>query len=76
MNIESEKSELIDWINRLKDHRVVHHFLQLKKKFESQSGQAEKKSVAREFGSGKHIFPYVAKDFNDPLDDFNEYAPK
>jgi hypothetical protein len=76
MNIESEKSELIDWINRLKDHRIIQQFLILKKRLEGQSGENEKKTAVREFGSGKHIFTYVSKDFNEPLDDFNEYAPK
>jgi hypothetical protein len=30
----------------------------------------------REFGSGKHIFTYIADDFNEPMDDFKEYMRK
>jgi hypothetical protein len=70
MNIEAEKSELIDWITRIKDHRVIREILLLKKKTEKQAPVAAK----REFGGGKHIFTNVAEDFNEPLDDFKEYT--
>lgn len=73
MNIEAEKSELINWINHLKDQRIVHEFLLLKKRLELQSEASEN---VRDFGSGKHIFTNVSEDFNEPLDDFNEYMTK
>lgn len=73
MNIEAQKSELIGWINRLKDHKIIQEVLLLKNRLETkESGHVGK----REFGSGKHIFTYVADDFNEPLDDFKEYMSK
>lgn len=70
MNIETQKSELINWINRLKDHRIIQEIVSLKNRSE------KKPKGEREFGSGKHIFIKIADDFNEPLDDFNEYMPR
>jgi len=28
-----------------------------------------------EFGAGKHLVEYVAPDFNEPLEEFNDYMP-
>ena len=67
MNLDAEKSELINWITKLKDYNLLGQILLLKKKSE-----AEKK-VPRKFGEGKHIFSYIADDFNGPLDDFKDY---
>lgn len=75
MNIEAEKSELISWINRLKDHSIIQEVLLLKKRAEAKE-QLPGNEGKREFGSGKHIFTYIADDFNEPLDDFKEYMPK
>ena len=70
MNIEAEKSELINWISKLKDHKLIQEILLLKKKTET----TEKTELKpREFGGGKHIFTYIADDFNEPLDVFKEY---
>lgn len=67
MNIEMEKSELINWINSLKDSKIIQDILALKKKSDVPNKQP------RKFGDGKHIFTYVADDFNEPLEDFKEY---
>ena len=68
MNIEAERSELINWIGKLKDQQLIQEILLLKKK-------TEKPTVLspRKFGDGKHIFTYIAEDFNAPLDAFKEY---
>lgn len=29
----------------------------------------------RQFGCGKGIFPYIADNFNEPLEEFKEYMP-
>jgi len=31
------------------------------------------KTDSKIFGSGKHIIEYISDDFNEPLDEFNEY---
>jgi len=68
MNIEAEKSELIDWISRLSDQQLIQEILLFRKKTET-----SKALLPREFGGGKHFFSYIADDFNAPLDDFKEY---
>ncbi len=70
MNSESVKLELIDWINHVKDSSVLEKVILLK----NSTGQVnEQPSSKRKFEDGKHIFTYVADDFNEPLDDFKEY---
>lgn len=67
MDIEVEKSEVLKWIQKLKDGELIHKIFLLKKNAES------KKIGERKFGSGKHVFTFVADDFDEPLDDFKEY---
>jgi hypothetical protein len=69
MDMETQKSELIDWIVQLNDPEIISKILSLKKRVE------EKESRVRTFGSGRHFISYVADDFNEPLDDFKEYIP-
>jgi hypothetical protein len=68
MNIETQKLELIEWISRLQNIHIVNEIQNIKQK----EKKPEQEST-RKFGSGKHIFTYVADDFNEPLDDFKEY---
>ena len=68
MNIEAEKSELINWIGKLKNQQLIQEILLLKEKTEKPTVRSPRK-----FGDGKHIFTYIAEDFNAPLDDFKEY---
>ena len=75
MNIDLQKSEIINWISRLRDQKIIGEVLLLKKRSESEKQPVEKEKEIREFGSGRHIFTYVADDFNEPLDDFKEYMP-
>ena len=70
MNIETKKSEIINWIIQLKDFSIVQEILKVKEK-KSQSSNATK----RTFGCGKGIFTYVSEDFDEPLDDFKDYMP-
>ncbi len=70
MNTESVKHELIDWISHIKDYSILKKIVQLKN---SLSRANEPNPKQREFNDGKHIFTYVADDFNEPLEDFKEY---
>jgi hypothetical protein len=68
MNIEAQKLELIEWISRLQSSKIIQELLSIKKQEKNPSQEG-----IRKFGSGKHIFTYIAEDFNEPLDDFKEY---
>lgn len=64
------KLELMDWINHLNDTSILKTLTELK----SNIGKQPLKNIPkRDFTDGKHIFPYVSQDFNEPLDDFKEY---
>ncbi len=69
MNVDTIKVELIDWIAKLNDQNSINKLLALKNKLSTKN----KKSDAKIFGSGKHLIEYIADDFNDPIDLFNEY---
>jgi len=67
MNTDSLKVELIDWIASLDDDNAIQKVLKLKKSL-------TKPIISREiFGSGKGLIDFVADDFNEPLDLFNDY---
>lgn len=68
MNIDNIKIELIDWIAQLNDQQTINKLLSMKKQM---SHQKQKDSII--YGSGKHLIEYIAEDFNDSLDMFNEY---
>lgn len=68
MTLEAQKSEIIKWVSKLTDNEILDEILKLREKEESSAEQP-----LRKFGSGKHIFTYVAEDFNEPLEDFKEY---
>lgn len=63
MNIDSIKVELIDWITKLNDQRVINRLLVLKKRLSTKS-----KSDTKIFGSGKHLIEFIDDDFNAPLE--------
>jgi hypothetical protein len=67
MSVETQKLELIEWILKLKDASAFREIMKIKK---ATSGR---KTAVRKFGGGKHIFTYVAEDFDEPLEDFKEY---
>lgn len=66
MNSETEKLELINWISRLKDQQLIHELHLLKEKAE------KKPKVERKFGDGKYLIEYIADDFNEPINHFDE----
>lgn len=70
MNEQAQKLDLIRWIADLDDAGVLHQLAEIK-----DQGRPNFSPVKRKFGDGKHIFTYVAEDFNEPLDDFREYMP-
>ncbi len=70
MNVDTIKVELIDWIARLNDQYSINKILTLKERL---STKTKMKSDSKIFGSGKHLVEYIADDFNEPLDQFNEY---
>lgn len=65
--LEEEKLELISWVAKLQDRDTVHKMLKLKEEV------ANDPKGVRKFGDGKHLFGYIADDFNAPLEDFEEY---
>ena len=66
MTLEAQKSEIIEWVSKLTDNGILGEILKLRERSATQQ-------PVRKFGSGKHIFTYVAEDFNEPLEDFKEY---
>jgi hypothetical protein len=68
MTNETQKLELIQWISQLDDSATLQKLYDLKKN----KNVTHKK---RTFGCGKDIILYISPDFNDPLPEFDEYAP-
>lgn len=68
MNVDTIKVELIHWIAKLNDQNLINKILSLKKELSTTS-----KTESEIFGSGKHLIEYISDDFNEPLDEFNEY---
>jgi hypothetical protein len=70
MNTETQKLELIQWLAQLQDAIVLQKLMEIK--------QSEQKIATqkRQRGTGKGIFTYIADDFNEPLDIFDEYTKK
>jgi hypothetical protein len=70
MDIELEKSEIVSWVQKLKDISLIEKIKALKKESE------KSKKTGRMPGSGKYLIEYIADDFNAPLDDhFKDYMP-
>ena len=67
MSVETQKLEIIEWILKLKDTSAIRQIMNVKK------ATNRLKTGTRKFGGGKHIFTYVAEDFDEPLEDFKEY---
>lgn len=68
MNTDTIKVELIDWIARLCDQYSINKILSLKKELSMST-----KSDSEIFGSGKYLIEYISDDFNEPINDFEEY---
>ena len=68
MNVDTIKVELINWIAKLNDQYSINKLLNLKNEL-----SITDKTDSKIFGSGKHIIEYISDDFNEPLDEFNEY---
>jgi hypothetical protein len=69
MNVNAQKLELIEWILKLGDAGAIREIMKIKEIASHRKPQMN----TRKFGGGKHIFTYVAEDFDEPLDDFREY---
>jgi hypothetical protein len=69
VNKEALKIELINWITELKDFEALDKLLLLKKKL----SHVPPKKESQIFGSGSHLISFIAEDFNEPLDIFNDY---
>lgn len=65
MNNDTIKIELIDWISRLNDQKVINKLLTLKK-----SLVLNTESKPKMFGSGKNLIEYISDDFNEPMEEF------
>ncbi len=68
MNVDSLKVELIDWIAKLNDSAAIERIISLKNELTHPRSRK-----TRIYGSGKHLISFIADDFNEPLDSFNEY---
>jgi hypothetical protein len=62
------KYQLIAWIIALNDTQLLQEISTIWEK-----AQQEPAPKIRQFGGGKDMFPYMADDFNEPLEDFKEY---
>ena len=69
MNVDAQKLELIEWILKLRDAWTIKEIMKIKEITPARKA----KNNSRKFGGGKHIFTYVAEDFDEPLEDFREY---
>ncbi len=69
MTAESIKLELIVWISHLKDNKL------LKKLYSLKEGTMPPQKPVRKAGWGKNVFLYVAPDFDDTPEGFEEYMP-
>ncbi|TAK42006.1 MAG: hypothetical protein EPO28_07835 [Saprospiraceae bacterium] len=69
MTTESIKLELIVWINHLKDNKLLTKLLSLKEV------STPPQKPGRKAGWGKSIFLYVAPDFDDTPEGFEDYMP-
>jgi hypothetical protein len=69
MNIDVEKSEILNWVQKLQDSELIHKVLLLKKESEKAKTII---SAKRKAGDGKYLIEYIAEDFNDPIDHFDE----
>ena len=69
MSASSIKLELIVWISYLKDHKILKKLLSLKEV------TTPPKKPVRKAGWGKDFFIYVAPDFDDTPEGFEEYMP-
>lgn len=67
MSAEAKKIELIMWISMLKDKRVLDNLMDLKKK------TVQQQPVGRRAGWAKDIILYVAPDFDDTPEGFEDY---
>jgi hypothetical protein len=66
--VEHLKYQLIAWIIALNDTQLLQELSNIWEK-----SQQEPAPKVRQFGGGKGMFPYMADDFNEPLEDFKEY---
>ena len=69
MSAETIKLELMLWIGELTDKGLLTQLHGLKKKFEATA------PLARKPGWGKEVFLYVAPDFDETPEGFEEYVP-
>ena len=62
--IEIQKSELIQWIDKINDQKTIEKLISFK--------EESLEKTERKFGDGKYLISYIADDFNDPIDHFDE----
>ncbi|UXE65940.1 MAG: hypothetical protein KA713_15940 [Chryseotalea sp. WA131a] len=75
MDIELEKSAIINWVQKLKDIGLIQKINLLKEESEK-SRISSNPNSQRKAGDGKYLIEYIAEDFNEPLDHFDEnYRP-
>lgn len=70
MTIQAQKLDLIQWVARLDDPKLIEQLAALKNQTRSTV-----LTPKRSFGSGKNVSLTVFDDFNDPIEAFQEYTP-
>ena len=54
--------------------KAIFEWLSTNKKLQTEeNNQTEEKRIPLKFGAGKHLITFVADDFDEPLEDFEEY---
>ncbi|MFM8742104.1 MAG: hypothetical protein ACKODM_02090 [Cytophagales bacterium] len=74
MDIELEKSEIVRWVQKLKDIDLIQKIKLLKKKSEKPE-VLPSLNKTRKAGDGKYLVSFIADDFEALLDDFKDSMP-
>jgi len=53
--------------------KAIFEWLSTNEKLQAAENDEADKRIPLKFGAGKHLITFVADDFNDPLEDFEEY---
>jgi len=78
MNLQAKKLELISQLVYVEDELILQQIDGLvKKALQKMSIPSKTKHssepIPLEFGAAKDMIQYMAEDFNEPIDDFNDY---
>ncbi len=75
MNISDLKLELFRVIDQLPEELLL-ELKQSVMKLSTSKGESFNHAQKRQFGSMKDLVLFMSPDFNEPLEEFNDYAPE